>query len=175
MIKIREFKDYNLKITWKLLYLGYKGNDVFKDELDVSDILSYAIEKLEDEDCDELVYDLASEYESNTDKIDNILRKLSEKEDANEKLELRKWRVLIVAKELVTKNDNFVNGLLSLGNLWIKLGFPEDSPHVFQGKDNNISPEEYYTEENYQNIYEEHLHWLNKEIEFIRYNESMNK
>lgn len=172
MIKIKEFNDYDFKITWKLLYLGYRGNDVFANQLSVSDILNYAIEQLENEACDELVCELASEYERNTENIANLLKELAEKEDSNENLESRKWRALIVAKELATKNDNFINGLLSLGDLWIQLGFPKDSPHVFQGKDNNIAPEEYYTEENYCKIYEEHIAWLNNEIQFIKYNQN---
>ena len=36
-----------------------------------------------------------------------------------------------------------------LGDIWAYLEFPPDSPHVFQGINNEITPEEYYTMQNY--------------------------
>ena len=54
----------------------------------------------------------------------------------------------------------------------MKLGFPEDSPHIFQGRNNNITPEEYYTQENYDYLYEKHIEWLQKEIKSIKCNQS---
>lgn len=171
MIKIQEFKKNNFKTTWKLLNIGFKGSDIFANQLYSNDILEYAIEKLETDECDDLVCELASEYANNTEGIDSLLKQLSRKEDTDESLELRKWRVVIVAQEITNKKDNCINGLMSLGDLWISMGYPEDSPHIFQGRENSITPEQYYTDENYCKIFEQHIAWLKKEIEFIHNNQ----
>jgi hypothetical protein len=165
---ITQFKNYNFTITWKLLYLGFKGSAEFGSQLSTNDILNYAIEKLEDNCDDKLICDLAIEREDNTAGIVCILKKLADREDTDMTVELRKWRVLTVANELKTKNDNFIDGLVSLTDLWITLNYPEDTPHIFQGRNNSITPEEYYTEENYCMLYEKHIKWLNAEIKFIK-------
>lgn len=171
MIKIEEFKKYDFKTTWKLLNIGFKGSNIFANQLYPNDILEYAIEKLEANDCDDLVCELASEYENNTEEIDSLLRQLSCKEDTDESLELRKWRVVFVAQEIANKKDNCIDGLISLGDLWINMGYTEDSPHIFQGRENSITPEQYYTDKNYCNIFEHHIEWLKKEIEYIQNNQ----
>jgi hypothetical protein len=56
---------------------------------------------------------------------------------------------------------------MSLFDFWAQLDYPIDSPHVIQGRGNNITPEEYYTQENYDNIYNMHVDWLKKEIKYI--------
>lgn len=170
MIKIKEFKDYNLKVTWKLLYLGFRGDTLFKDQFSANDILDYAIEQLESENCDKLVYELANEQESDSEEISKLLEKLSINENLNE-LELRKLRAVIMLKHLAVKNKNFINGLMELGDLYIQLNFPKDSPHIIQGRNNNITPDQYYTKENYDNLYKKHLLWLKNEIKFIQQNQ----
>lgn len=47
------------------------------------------------------------------------------------------------------------------------LDFPEDSPHIFQGRDNNITPEQYYTEQNYSYLFDEHVRWIKNEIALV--------
>lgn len=173
MIKIEDFRKYNFKITWKLLNIGFKGSDIFANQLQPSDVLEHAIEKMEAYECDELVCELASEYVKNTETIDSLLRQLSNREHTDESLELRKWRVVFVAQKVKEKNDNCINGLMDLGDLWIHMGYPEDSPHIFQVRDNSITPEQYYTDENYSKLFERHIIWLEKEVEFINDNQSV--
>lgn len=167
MTNIKEIEKLNFKITWKLLYLGFSGSNVFANQLLASDIIDYAIEQLENSDCDDIVCELAGEYNNNTENISNLLKKLAEKEKSDENLELRKWQSIIVAKEIENKNKNPIEGLINLGDIWIHLDFPEDSPHIFQGRNNNITPMQYYTDENYNKIYENHQRWLKNEIDFI--------
>ena len=46
---------------------------------------------------------------------------------------------------------------------------PKDSPHIFQGLNNGISPQKYYTLENYENLYDAHVKWLNDKLLRLRH------
>lgn len=56
---------------------------------------------------------------------------------------------------------------MKLTNLWIELGCSKDSPHIIQGKDKQIDPIEYYTDDNYNYLFEKNKEWLKNEIDFI--------
>ena len=66
------------------------------------------------------------------------------------------------------KNNDFIDGLLELTDLWCKLDYPKDSPHVIQGLDNFLSPTEYYTKENYDILYKKNYEWFVKELSFLQ-------
>jgi hypothetical protein len=167
MMKIKDFKKVGFKITWKLINIGFSENGTFKDMLDVNDILDYARNMLGEGTLDEHVLELASEYSDSIDNIKDILNELSEDESSDYELEYRKWRVMYLSQNLIFNEKNFVNGLMELNDLWIFLDYPEDSPHIFQGRNNEITPQQYYTEENYKKLYEKNLLWLNNEIKDI--------
>lgn len=167
MIKIEEFSKYNFNITWKVIYLGFKGSCIYANQFLASDIIEYAINQLNTECVDGLLYELAGEYKKDTEEIHKLLKELSEKEKVDDGIEARKLRFILVAHEIAHKNDNFLNGLMDLSDLWIKLGYPEDSPHIFQGEKNNITPEQYYTQNNYDRIFNRHIIWMGNEIELI--------
>ena len=66
------------------------------------------------------------------------------------------------------KNHNFVDGLIQLTELWDKLDYPKDSPHTVQGRNNKISPNEYYTQENYDKLYKANCEWFRKELLYLQ-------
>lgn len=59
MIKLTDFKKYGFHITWKLIYIGFRGNEIFKYNLNAKDVINYAIEQIENNIDDDLVYELA--------------------------------------------------------------------------------------------------------------------
>ncbi|MBD5480195.1 MAG: DUF2247 family protein [Lachnospiraceae bacterium] len=65
-----------------------------------------------------------------------MLDELAEQENAQDDFEGRKIRAVIVSNALRVKNDDYINGLLDLTDLWIDLGCPNDSPHIIQGREN---------------------------------------
>lgn len=167
MIKLEEFKKLGFNITWKLLDIGFKGSTYFSDELSTAEILDYAISKMDTSD-DSDVIDLACEYADNVESIDKYLKKLAKIENSNYDIELRKWQVVYVSKAMPEPNSDFINALVELGDLWAKLGYPEDSPHVVQGRNNNISPAQYYTQENFTDLLNKNKEWVIKNIEQLR-------
>lgn len=168
MIKIKEFIEKGFEITWTLLNIGFDGSAKFKKQLDVQDIINYAINKMEDGDESLDVVLLASSHAANAEEISELLKNLSKSEKVNTDVECRKWRVLCVSKNLPNIQDEYIQGLIELGDIWLMFDFPDNSPHVFQGRNNSITPNEYYTQENYEKLLENHRKWLDKEIADLR-------
>ncbi|HBC31433.1 MAG TPA: DUF2247 domain-containing protein [Clostridiales bacterium] len=168
MIRINDFIEKGFKVSWTLLNIGFNGSQKFKKQLDGQDIIKYAITKMEagDESADVVL--LASSHCANTEEINELLSKLSKSEKVECDKEYRKWRVIYILKHLPNTEDDCIQGLIELGDIWASLDFPDDSPHIFQGRNNSITPNEYYTQENYISLLERHRMWLDKEITELR-------
>lgn len=164
MIKIKDFTEKGFRVSWTLLNMGFNGNQLFSNQLGAKDIIDYAISKMEGGEESYEVILLASLNAANTGEIKKLLNKLSESEVEDYDIEYRKWIVTYVVKHLPSNQDDFIQGLITLGDIWAALDFPDDSPHVFQGRSNVITPNEYYTQENYIQLLESHNKWIVKEI-----------
>jgi len=168
MRKLENIKIKGFCITWKLIDLGYKGCDYFQNELSTREIIDYAISiMMDDENTDNIITDLACEYETQEDKVDRYVKQLAEKENTEYDLEYRKWRVLYVMQNLPNPEMEFINGLIELGDIWAKFDFPSDSPHVYQSRQNDMTPEQYYTQENFSKLLSKHKEWIDSEVNHI--------
>lgn len=170
MIKLKEIKELGLSITWRLLYLGVQS-----EYIETEEVIEYATEKLEEGSEREEICELAGAYAEDHEEICNVLWKLTEQEETQNDIENRKIRAVIVSKVLKTKNGNCINGLMDITDLWIELGYPNDSPHIIQGKENCITPSEYYTMDNYNFLYTKNVEWLRKELEDLKNNKNNQK
>jgi hypothetical protein len=168
MIKIEDFRELEFKITWRLIDIGFMGSETFRNELSSQEIIDYAIFVCNNNINDEDIINLACEYSENIDKVDSYLKNLVSKERTSNEIELKKWRVVYVKKQLSKPSTDFISGLIELGDIWAKFNFPEDSPHIFQGINNDITPEQYYTEENYKKLLKTHFIWLSDEISKLK-------
>lgn len=162
MIKLNDIRQLGLSVTWRLLY-----NGLCKKLLDVDEIIEYAIEKLEGGDDRKEICELAGSCADEKEDILNLLFKLIEK-NTQDDIENKKIRAAIVNKELKHKNGDYISGLEDLTDMWIKLGYPADSPHIIQGVNNHITPTNYYTQENYDYLYEKNKGWLQNELEYLK-------
>lgn len=160
-IKIKDIKNLNFNITWRLLIKG-----LLERRITVDDITEYAVEQLEKGNDKIEICELAWNN-GNMDETLKCLYELADEEESEGELEERKLRAVILNNRLKKKKSNYVDGLLELTDLWIELGCPADSPHIIQGQDNEISPSEYYTESNYNYLFEKNKKWLKKEIDYI--------
>ena len=162
MIKIADIKELKLNITWRMLYRG-----LLEKQIPISEIVEYAMEQLEKGDDRIEICELAGSGDNDLEDIMNILYDLADEEKSQDDLEYRKLRATRVNNFLKDKNTNCIDGLMGLTELWLELGYTADSPHIIQGKDNNISPVEYYTEANYNYLYEKNKQWLRDEVDFL--------
>lgn len=162
MIKIADIKELKLNITWRMLYRG-----ILEKQILISEIVEYAIEQLEKGDDRIEICELACSNDNELDDVINILYELTVEESSQDDFECRKLRAVRVNNFLKDKNTNCIDGLMGLTELWLELGYTDDSPHIIQGKDNNISPVEYYTDANYNYLYEKNKRWLRNEVDFL--------
>lgn len=166
MIKIADIKELKLNITWRMLYRG-----LLEKQIPISEIVEYAMEQLEKGDDRIEICELAGSSDNDLEDIMNILYELADEEKSQDDLEDRKLRATRVNKFLKDKNTNCIDGLMGLTELWLELGYTADSPHIIQGKDNSISPVEYYTDANYNYLYEKNKCWLKDEVHFLIQNQ----
>ena len=166
MIKIADIKDLKLNITWRMLYRG-----LLEKQIPISEIVEYAMEQLEKGDDRIEICELAGSSDNDLEDIMNILYELADEEKSQDDLEDRKLRATRVNNFLKDKYSNCIDGLMGLTELWLELGYTTDSPHIIQGKDNSISPVEYYTDANYNYLYEKNKYWLEDEVHYLIQNQ----
>jgi hypothetical protein len=168
MTKLDDFSAAGFRLTWKLLDVGFKRCRYFAGSLTEKVIVEYAQTLLGTVE-DEQVLLLASEVDGDSERIDRRLRLLAEQENTFYETEYRKWRVLYVRDNLPRDDGiDHITGLIQLLDIWAKFDFPDDSPHIIQGRDNNILPQDYYTEDNYRMLLKRNEVWVEKEISEIR-------
>lgn len=166
MIKIADIKELKLNITWRMLYRG-----LLEKQIPINEIVEYAMEQLEKGDDRIEICELAGSSDNDLDDIMNILYELADEEKSQDDLEDRKLRATRVNNFLKDKYSNCIDGLMGLTELWLELGYTTDSPHIIQGKDNSISPVEYYTDANYNYLYEKNKSWLEDEVHYLIQNQ----
>lgn len=162
MIKLSEIKELDIKITWKMIFIG-----LCEKQISTKDVINYAVEQISNNEEKIEVLELAGESENDHEYILSLVRKLQE-DSLNYDIEKRKIRIAIVKNTISKKNNNFIDGLLELTDLWCRLGYPDDSPHIIQGLDNFLSPTEYYTKENYDILYKKNYEWFVEELSFLQ-------
>jgi hypothetical protein len=98
----------------------------------------------------------------------DILNRLSDLDGGDPALELRKWRLLLLEILLQDIPQDAVDGLIALTEFWANFGFPSGSPHEVQGRENSISPSEYYQPENLVRLLRRHREWIEGERQRLK-------
>lgn len=159
---INTLNELSICISWKMIYIGMRNDDISTFE-----IIDYAMMRIEQGDDRSEINELAGAYADDYEYILNLVRDLQES-DLDEKIEARKIRLAIVYNVLKKKNTKYVEGLVELTELWDKFGFPSDMPHIVQGRNNTISPSEYYSQENYDRLYDANCDWFKTELLYLQ-------
>ena len=151
-----------LEVNLNTILVGWSGFGKFSRQLFPKDIIDYAVRLVSDDENQPAdVWELASLSVSDTQELDGILSRFQLN---NTEQEQRKWRVILVKLLLTELPNDYLQGLISLTEFWDKFGYPDDSPHVVQGRNNQVSPTDYYTQENYLKILDAHKIWVENEI-----------
>ena len=165
MITLEDFKKNNLKINWKVIDIGCLGSEIFKNELSYNDIINFSLEEFDEKN--KLILRIVASNRDEYQEMGYLVQELANMEKSEYKLAFEKWKLVYIKKNFPKLNKNIIQGLIELNDLWVKLDFPEDSPCIFQGVKNNISPQEYYTEENYTYLYNRHLNWIRDKSDYL--------
>lgn len=168
---IDDVRKLGFDITWDIAKVGWIGPNNFQRQLSVEEINRFADMKIDEAMGSDLEY--MAELSTSTDEsvITENLNKICPKSTESA---VMIWRVVLLQKTLSDLSKDAMNGLLELTEFWSNFGFPADSPHVVQGLGNDIPPNEYYTQENFEKLLQRHRKWLKQEIgrllEKARYN-----
>jgi len=168
--------DFNT--NWTTLLVGWNGLGVFSpwpdraDEfpplLSADEMVAYANERLalsssiaeQDLIVKLLSFDLRQE---SREAIRGVLTQLSNLLESDSAFELRKWRVVLLEELLDDAPTDALYGLTALTEFWQGFGFPSDSPHEVQGRENEMTPFEYYGDQNWKRLLNRHRAWIQDE------------
>ena len=154
-------------IDWGMVFLGAKG--LPSGKLSASDVSDFACQKLanSDEVRGELLTAI-SEVAFCTDITEEIidyLYSICQQKRIDVNVSYRKWRFLSLNNLMTELPDDCVYGLLKLNEFWMVWGESVGCPNIAQGVGNDISPAEYYTDEQFSLTVKRHQEWLKKEGE----------
>ena len=170
IVRLSDFRR-RFNVSWTTLLAGWRGFESYRRLITISDIQQFAMEKLEiamekskiagesSSNLSELTIFWAVEQ----DEIDSALDVLSATDSTNYETEVHKWVICLLEKQIQELPDDPIYGLLELTNFWSSLEYPDYSPHQIQGVGNEISPQNYYTQENFKNAVEKHKNWIENE------------
>lgn len=159
-------------LNWTTVLVGWQGPGKFPRQLSASEVASYAARMIElSPEQPEEVFQLASTSAGEDDEIYRLIKKLSAQEDSDINIEARKWRFFLLKEAMKELGSDPIYGLLHLSEFWGKFDYPPDSPHEIQGRNNQYSPEAFYTDENFRRIIVSHQKWLNDEAAYLKVHE----
>lgn len=163
--KLELFQVNKLEVNWSTVLSGWRGFKKLPRQLSIKDIIDYAVSLVSNDDSQpDEVWQLAGLSINDNDEVENLLKKLVLKENYYEIDQQRKWMVILLEEMINDLPDDCIQGLITLTDFWDKFEFPNDSPHIVQGRDNTISPSDYYNQENYLKLIEVHKKWVDEEI-----------
>ena len=159
---IAEFKSRKIELTWTLLLICYNSNDLLKNcqhekrFVGGDEIINYATNLLsETDDC--RIVSLAILGENEQEMILDLLQQLSGEEKCDYSVEFRKFRAMYVHKNLPSTNDDFIQGILRITEIWDHFNFPGDSPNVYyKFKDYSLA--------NFRKLLKINSNWVNEEF-----------
>lgn len=174
--------DASFGANWTTLLVGWKGLGVFSPWPDrwiefpplvsPSEIATYAGKRLETTN-DATEQNLISRLLSpdlgaqSREAIKETLKSLSDLEFRNPTVELRKWRIILLEELLNNMPQDPIYAVMSLTEFWQSFGFPADSPHEVQGRQNNLTPTQYYQNENLSRLICLNWSWARGEREVL--------
>jgi hypothetical protein len=166
---LTELKNAGIDVNWFTLLLGLEGPGKHAPLLELRDVEAFATEQLDTSPgSGDAATAVLVATEGGLEETRTVLRKLAQAENRNSEQELRKWRFVLLQQALVALPLDLLYGLLTLTEFWERFDYPPDSPHVVQGRDNRMSPPDYFSEENYRASIQRHREWLAAEATALR-------
>lgn len=152
-------------VDWGVLLLGAKGLPI--GQISIQFISDYAVKRLIKIDPNDPEFiinsDLCLHKSIDADLIEELsqLCGLSGVDIDKSKM---KWVVFALIDLLQKLGNDYIYGILEINNFWNEWGDFKGSPNLIQGVDNYISPDDFYTKTNYENIINSNWSWANSEL-----------
>jgi hypothetical protein len=161
---LAEIRALGLPVTWATVRAGWDGIGAFSRLLKADDVRDFAQEQIDKAPDDSLADIVELSTVDDEGAVTPVLSRLASTVTDRD---IRIWRSYLLTKLLANLPTSPISGLSELTSFWNTLGFPRDMPHVVQGLGNDISPDQYYTQDNYQKLVARHREWLRSEIAAI--------
>jgi hypothetical protein len=167
---LTDLRDTGLRVNWRTLLIGLDGPGKYPPLITLAEVCAFADEQLAASTAPpEGAVALVVASSEDPAEIRTILRKLADEEKSEPARELRKWRVVLLKHVMAELPVDPLYGLLALTEFWERFDFPSDSPHVVQGRGNQIAPLDYFTEDNYSHLLQKHRDWIRTEATELRH------
>lgn len=154
-----------IPLSWELIRCAWDGTNELPRGVTVRVIQDFALAQTESASGNELrrLADLTSQddYEEISKALYHLAPEISDRAQ-------RAFRLMRVHRVLDQLPSDPLEGLMELTSFWGSLEFPLDSPHIVQGRDNSIRPEEYFTQGFFREILDRHNEWVRGELSFLR-------
>ena len=167
MNPLKVLEALNLRITWKLIYIGLYGDKKIPVVLAYDDLFNYLYERLDcvSDETDRIVASIC-EKDSPTH-VRSLLQDYCRKENSDISLQLRKWRVYLLKMVLENNIADPLQGLLEMIQFWRTIGEVANAdPFVFPDN-NSVSNGIYFSQSNYESLKRNCKIWMNQEINYI--------
>lgn len=155
---------------WGVVLLGVSGIPDTAEHLSravVKDFSSAELEKISiDDPVLDLVVDLATDGCETTYELRERLEEICQAKEVDLTLSRRKWRFISLQDLLSDLDPDPVYGLIKLSEFWTAWEWPIDSPSSMRS-DSQVSPQDYHSQLNYQNVIQNHREWLKVEREAL--------
>ena len=152
-------------VDWGVIYLGCKGLPI--GTLSPNNVSDFACEQLAIIELNDASFISVSELcfctEMNGEVID-MISNLCDLKSVDLTLSKKKWVVFAIKEFMNHLPEDSLYGLLELNNFWNEWGESNNSPNIIQGVNNTMTPNEYYSDENYLKIISNHNLWIKKEL-----------
>ena len=167
---LKKMAGDDVPVNWSTVLRGWYGPGKFDRQLQVADIAAYAQAMIESNPEQPVaVLKLAGARDDETEMVESSLKQLAALEPVDETTEVRKWRLYLLKELEPALSDDPLYGLIALTEFWEKFDYPDDSPHVVQGRGNHQDPQQYYTPENFLKIRKLHREWIKGEEGFLKH------
>ena len=154
-------------VGWGTLLVGLHGFGWVDRQVSAANAIAIALDALEQNPDDDLVLVLACLRESETGDVVAALERLADREGTDQELERRKWRLLLLEERMETLPADPLYGLLDLDEFWRMFDYPEDAARTAQTR-SGVTPEQYYTRDNYEAEVARHKRWMEQEAMLLR-------
>lgn len=117
----------------------------------------------------QLVIEMTSIALLDIDEVIVILKELCEITHISESISIRKWRCYLLDDLIESLDPDSFYSLIWISEFWMRWQDKlfDEIPHIYQSVGNNISPEEYYSQENIHQILRSNSEWVSKEKKII--------
>ena len=164
----QKLQQQNL-IDWGVIYHGCQGIPGLNLKIKIDDIENFAIKKIENLEGNTLIIvaDLASAKYLDRGEITELLDEICMIEHINLDISLKKWRLVMLEEIIENLSYDCLYDLIELTDFWVYWKNPADKPHIIQGVDSDMSPIDYYSDDNFNKLLKAHQIWIIEEKQRI--------